>query len=137
MIRLDDLEGVWALSREIEDRRDGRTGRLEGEVTWRPVPEGLVQEERGWLRLGDGPEMAAHRRYLWSAEGESLVVRFEDGRPFHRLGPGRLSDTHLCPPDIYDVDYRFEGARTFSTRWRVSGPRKDLVIRSRFLKSGS
>lgn len=137
MIGLDDLEGTWRLSREIEDRRLGCAGRLDGEATWTAVPDGLVQEERGRLRFGDGPEMAAHRRYLWSAEGQTLHVRFEDGRAFHRLGPDHLSDIHLCPPDIYEVDYRFEGRGVFATTWHVRGPRKNLVIRSRFRKSAT
>ncbi len=134
MIGLGDLAGTWTLSREIEDWRDGHSGRLEGEATWRPVAGGLVQEERGRLRYGEGPEMTAHRRYLWRAQGDGIAVLFEDGRPFHRLGPGQFSATHVCPPDRYVVRYAFDGASAFTTLWRVTGPRKDLLIRSSYRK---
>jgi hypothetical protein len=59
-------------------------------------------------------------------------VFFEDGRPFHRIGPGRLRDRHDCPPDTYDVTYVFSENGAFSTTWRVIGPRKDLMIRSHY-----
>jgi hypothetical protein len=132
MIGLAALEGDWRLSREIEDRRAGLTGRLEGSSTWRPDAAGLVQEEAGLLRYGDAPPMQAARRYLWRTEGDGLAVFFEDGRPFHRIGPGRHADTHLCAPDTYEVAYLFGEGRAFSTVWRVTGPRKDLLIRSAY-----
>jgi hypothetical protein len=66
-----------------------------------------VQEEAGTLHYGDAPPIRAERRYLWRAEGDGLAVFFEDGRPFHRVGPGRLSDRHDCAPDTYDVTYLF------------------------------
>jgi hypothetical protein len=59
-------------------------------------------------------------------------VFFDDGRPFHRIGPGRLSDRHLCDPDTYDVTYTFEENGAFTTLWAVTGPRKDHLIRSRY-----
>ena len=138
MITLDDLRGTWRLSREIDDLRAGLTGRLTGEAGWRADGMGLIQEERGLLRLGDAPPMQAERRYLWRADGVALAVFFEDGRPFHSLAPGRLCDRHECPPDTYDVTYRLHGSGAFSTEWRVTGPRKDLVIRSDYTRvSGS
>lgn len=132
MITLDDLRGTWRLSREIDDLRAGLTGRLTGEAGWRADGMGLIQEERGLLRLGDAPPMQAERRYLWRADGDGLAVFFEDGRPFHRIGPGRLRDRHACPPDTYDVTYVFGENGAFSTTWRILGPRKDLMIRSHY-----
>jgi hypothetical protein len=108
VITLADLEGRWSLERRIDDRRAGLTGRLEGTCTWRPDAAGLVQEEAGTLHYGDAPPIRAERRYLWRAEGDGLAVYFEDGRAFHRLGPGRVSDRHDCAPDTYDVAYVFE-----------------------------
>jgi hypothetical protein len=132
VIGLDDLEGRWRLERIIDDRRAGLAGRLEGTCIFSPDAEGLVQEEVGVLSYGDAPPMQARRRYLWRAEGDGLAVFFEDGRPFHRIASGRLSDTHLCPPDTYEVAYLFDDWPAFSTTWCVSGPRKDLLIRSRY-----
>ncbi|MCU4655134.1 DUF6314 family protein [Roseibacterium sp. SDUM158016] len=132
MIGLSDLEGRWLLGRVIEDRRAGLTGRLEGTATWAPDGVGLVQVEKGLLRYGDAPPMQAERRYLWRAAGEGLEVLFEDGRPFHVLAPGRLSDTHLCAPDTYVMSYVFGDGPGFATVCEVRGPRKDMRIESRY-----
>ena len=130
MITLAELEGRWSLEREIDDRRAGLQGHLSGVCVWKPDGAGLVQEEAGMLRYGDTPPIRAERRYLWRSDGDGLAVFFDDGRPFHRIGPGRLSDRHLCDPDTYDVAYVFDGTRSFSTDWRVMGPRKDHLIHS-------
>jgi hypothetical protein len=135
VITLGDLEGRWALKREIHDRRAGLTGRLTGTCTWRRDAEGLVQEEAGTLHYGDAPPIRAERRYLWRAVGEGLAVFFEDGRPFHRVGPGCLSDRHDCAPDTYVVTYLLDNWPTFSTTWVVTGPRKDQFIHSLYTAS--
>jgi hypothetical protein len=134
VIALADLEGRWTLDRRIDDRRAGLTGRLTGTCVWRPDGQGLVQHETGILHYGDAAPIRAERRYLWRADGEGLAVFFEDGRPFHRIGPGRTSDTHDCAPDTYDVTYVFDGPAAFSTTWAVAGPRKDQVIHSLYTR---
>ncbi|GAA5067967.1 DUF6314 family protein [Roseibacterium beibuensis] len=133
MIALADLVGRWQLSRVIEDARAGLTGHLEGRAVWRPDGDGLRQEESGLLHYGAAAPMRAERVYLWRAEGTDLAVFFEDGRPFHRIGPGRAGDRHWCDPDTYDVTYDFTDWPRWGSVWRVSGPRKDLIIRSRFV----
>jgi hypothetical protein len=130
VITLADLEGRWALERRIEDRRAGLDGRLSGTCVWRPDGAALVQEEAGTLHYGDAPPILAERRYLWRADGDGLAVFFEDGRAFHRVGPGRMQDRHDCAPDTYDVAYVFDHWPVFSTVWHVTGPRKDHVIHS-------
>lgn len=132
MIALEQFEGLWQLTREIEDRRGGVTGRLEGTCRWLRDAQGLRQEEEGLLAMGKGPALQARRVYLWRAAGDGIEVTFEDGRPFHRLGPGRLTDRHLCDPDTYDVSYDVAQWPDWTQRWRVTGPRKDAVILSRF-----
>ena len=132
MIHLPDLEGRWSLTREIEDRRAGLTGRFEGEARWLPDADGLRQEEDGVLRYGTAAPMRARRVYLWRSRGDEIRVLFEDGRPFHVLAPGEAQDRHLCPPDTYDVTYELSAWPRWSQVWHVTGPRKDAVIRSWF-----
>lgn len=136
MITLADLQGVWRLDREIEDLRGQVTGRLEGLCRFVPDAGGLRQEEAGLLRMGDAPPMQAQRVYLWRQAGVRLSVLFEDGRPFHGLAPGRLTDRHWCAPDSYEVSYAFDAWPVWTQRWRVSGPRKDALITSRFQPAG-
>jgi hypothetical protein len=134
MITLTDLHGAWRLTRHITDHRAGVTGSLTGLCHWRPDGPGLRQHEEGVLILGSAPPLQASRAYLWRHEGASLVVFFEDGRPFHRLGPGQLADRHLCAPDVYDVAYDFGRWPDWTQSWRVLGPRKDMTIESRFVR---
>ena len=131
MIQLKDLEGHWTLSRQIDDRRAGLTGRFDGVANWRPDADGLVQEETGHLHYGDAPPMQATRRYLWRQTPAGLAVFFDDGRPFHIL-TDTLSAHHDCPPDVYDVTYRFTDWPDWQSQWVVTGPRKDAVIVSRY-----
>ncbi|MEY3002874.1 MAG: hypothetical protein RLZZ491_50 [Pseudomonadota bacterium] len=136
MITLADLRGGWQLSRQIVDHRAGVTGTLTGRCDWTPDGLGLRQSEDGMLHFGSAPPMPASRVYLWRAEGHDLAVFFEDGRPFHRLGPGQWADRHRCAPDLYDVAYAFGDWPEWTQRWRVTGPRKDLTIESRFVPLG-
>jgi len=132
MIVLADLEGAWRLCRTVEDLRAGVTGRLEGRSVWRPDGIGLRQQEDGVLRYGASPPMPARRVYLWRETDAGLAVHFDDGRPFHAIAAGRSTARHLCPPDTYDVTYAFGDWPRWRQTWRVTGPRKDAVVESRF-----
>jgi len=134
VITLAELEGHWTLTRRIDDRRAGLTGRLIGTCLWRRDAAGLVQEEIGTLHYGCAPPIRAERRYLWREVGVGLAVFFEDGRPIYDLAPGRLSTRHDCAPDTYDVTYVFDGSFSFSTTWRVTGPRKYQFIHSTYTR---
>lgn len=136
MITLADLRGVWRLARQITDHRAGLSGSLIGQCEWSEDGVGLVQREEGVLRFGTSPPMQASRSYLWRADGLGLAVFFEDGRAFHRLEPGALADCHHCAPDIYDVAYDLSRWPDWRQSWRISGPRKDMTIESRFQPLG-
>lgn len=134
-IGLADLEGRWRLDRRIEDRRAGLTGHLVGEAVWRRDGDIWRQEETGLLRYGAGAPMRADRVYLWRAEGGGFAVFFDDGRPFHRWAPGAPAARHHCAPDVYDVAYDLRAWPVWTQTWRVTGPRKDAVITSRFSRA--
>ncbi|PWK62773.1 DUF6314 family protein [Roseicyclus mahoneyensis] len=136
MIGLADLQGLWRLTRTIEDARAGLVGHLLGTSRWHPDDAGLVQDEKGVLHYGTAPPMQAARRYLWRAEAGGLAVFFADGRPFHLLSPARLTDRHWCDPDTYVVSYDLSCWPDWTQVWHVSGPRKDAVITSRFQPLG-
>lgn len=134
MMRLADLEGRWQISRTIEDRRADLTGVFEGEATWSPDAEGLIQTEVGTLRYGNATPMQATRRYLWREQDGALRVFFEDGHAFHTVPLEGEEALHDCPPDTYRVRYTVETRGRFATRWHVTGPRKDAVLQTRFTK---
>ncbi len=133
-ISLADLIGAWRLSRVIEDQRAGITGRFEGECHWREEGSNIWQEENGLLHYGTAPPMRATRRYLWQQQGAALALFFEDGRPFHTLSTDQTRDAHWCDPDMYHVSYDFSQWPEWQSVWKVTGPRKDALITSRFTR---
>jgi len=134
MPKLHDFDGLWRVLREIDDRLSGRPGRFEGTASLAPEGDGLRYRESGVLRLGDGPEMAAHRDYLWVPDGEGIAVRFADGRPFHSFRSEGLSagTDHPCGRDLYRVTYDFTSWPDWASAWTVTGPAKDYVMRTTY-----
>ena len=126
----DAFVGRWRLDRRIVDRRASAKGRMEGEACLTPTGSGLRYEERGQLRIGDGPALEAQRVYLWVFDGQEVAMKFADGRDFHRFRPwGQGAGTdHPCGDDIYRVAYDFTQWPIWTATWDVSGPRKDYTF---------
>jgi hypothetical protein len=134
-MRLEAFEGLWAVEREIEDVRDGRSGRFRGTARFAPVPDGLAYREDGTLVFEGAPPLQASRRYAWRDGGAGTIeIRFEDGRFFHRgcADEPEPAAAHDCPPDHYRVRYAFRRWPLWQAEWRVRGPWKDYVMLSRF-----
>lgn len=134
-MRLSAFEGDWSVERAISDARSGLPGRLEGTARFVPDGVGLAYHETGWLTLGDAPPVAASRSYLWREDDAGgIEVRFADGRFFHRFDPAAPAPEadHDCAPDLYRVRYDFAAWPTWTARWRVTGPRKDYEMITRF-----
>lgn len=132
-MQLQSFLGLWRIERAIEDARNGARGRFTGSAHFTPHRDGLLYREEGRLRLGEGPEMAAARAYLWRDGGAgTIAIHFEDGRHFHRLHAGEdtPADSHDCPPDRYHVRYDFTRWPLWQSEWRVAGPRKDYRLLS-------
>ncbi|SIO24969.1 hypothetical protein SAMN05444722_1020 [Rhodovulum sp. ES.010] len=138
MPELADFIGLWRLSRIIEDARAGHLARFEGQARLSEGAGGLVYAETGALRLPGQPAFTATRRYLWRAGAAGIDIFFEDGRFFHAIRPGTAPKaSHDCPPDRYAVAYDFAHWPLWSSRWRVTGPRKDYVMVSRYAPDGA
>jgi hypothetical protein len=137
-MRLLAFAGVWHIERVIEDVRAARTGTLTGEARFALTPDGLAYVEEGTLAFPDSPPMQATRRYLWRDGGSGTIdVWFDDGRFFHRFDaedPAPAA-SHDCPPDSYRGRYDFRAWPRWQAEWRVTGPRKDYGIVSRFRPS--
>ena len=128
------FEGNWSIERVIEDHLGGPAGQFAGEAAFRRAGQRLLYREEGTLRLGSSAPMVATRSYIWRQERGWLQVDFDDGRPFHAV-PLSVEDpeaTHLCDPDRYEVNYDFTTWPTWSASWRVTGPRKDYTMTSRY-----
>lgn len=121
------LAGDWSVDRDIDDGR----GAFRGVASFVPQQDGtLCWHETGTLTL-DGATVAAYRTLSIDPDGQ---VRFDDGRPFHRLvlAGGTCDAFHPCGPDRYDGRYEVLGPDAFLVTWRVRGPDRDDTIVSHY-----
>jgi len=129
--RAQDFLGRWQIERVIEDRL-GPEGRFDGVAEICAGAANWTYHERGQLRLANGAGFGAERRYIWQPGPGGITVLFDDGRPFHHIALAGGADTHDCPPDQYAVRYDFAHWPLWMATWRVTGPRKYYVMRSRY-----
>ena len=127
VLRIDDFRGDWRISRRISDHLTGHDLRFEGAAILTPVDGGLSYLESGTLTVPGQRPMQGERRYLWTFDGPSVSVCFDDGRFFHdfRLDGQSPQADHFCDPDEYHVDYAFADWPVWRAVWTVHGPRKN------------
>lgn len=126
--RLGALAGRWRTLRTLR-HADGTRARFTGETIWQPDGALLRCTEAGMLEQGR-QAFPARRETLWRATPSAIEVLFDDGRPFHSI-EGRRA-IHDCAPDIYVLDYDFDGWPDWSVRWQVTGPRKSYRATTRY-----
>ncbi len=131
--KLSDFAGMWQIDRQIQSDIAPHRGRFLGQVQFAMIPEGLQYHETGALCFEGGPTMQADRRYLWRAARGGIDIFFEDGRYFHSI-TGAQTAMHDCAPDTYEVAYEFAKWPVWQSTWRVTGPRKNYVMTSKFTR---
>jgi Family of unknown function (DUF6314) len=126
------LPGTWRVERELEDAGLG-PGHFSGCATFAPDGDGLSWVESGRMTIGryDGP---ARRALRLVPDGDGWLVRFADGRPFHRLDvrDGRCALEHPCGEDRYRGEFAMCGPDAFAIDWTVSGPGKAQRLSARY-----
>ena len=129
--------GPWSVVRRIRDMRTRQLGRMLGTADFVPDDDGLRFAERGTLML-PGVRTEAQQSYRFVIESDhGFSVFFADGRFFHRaeIVMEAACVAHDCAPDAYCGRYRFPGRDRWSLSWRITGPRKDLVISTVFSRT--
>lgn len=131
------LHGEWRLERSLDDRRAGQRGCLSGRAVFIAEGADLLYREEGRLSFGahEGPALQSYR-YSFPDAGRAAVT-FGDGRFFHDLdlSGGAWACVHLCDPDRYEGAFTVRGPDSWRVVWRVSGPRKDLVLDSSYRRA--
>lgn len=133
------LLGDWQVTRLGWDGVPARTMRLCGTARFSACSVGLLFEERGLISMGAYVGEAT-RRYVFKIDSASAAtVCFEDGRPFHHLDleTGLACVQHDCAPDRYEGRYCVLAPTCWLLSWRVTGPRKNQVLTSRFIRSAN
>jgi len=135
---LGSLTGSWLLRRSIDNGAS-----MSGTATIaRQGTGGFAYHERGWLRLTDGQEIDAERRYLFEECDGGFSVFFAESPPrlFHRvvldpIGSSLVGEgMHLCGDDRYDSRYRFDADGSFTIEHAVSGPRKRYTMETLYTR---
>lgn len=130
------FRGLWRMARIVTAPDGTWLAAFAGWSRFEPDDIGLVCRETGVLRR-DGRRYRADRVTLWRFPGAGRVeVRFADGRPFHAFAVDAPEAVHRCGDDRYEVSYEF-GAGAWFSRWRVLGPAKDYVMRTRHRRAGA
>ena len=130
------LLGPWHVARRGWNGAPEGRMRFRGTASFSGCGAGLMFEECGMMTVG-AYRGEAVRRYVFHIESASVAkVCFEDGRSFHRLdlGTGAAQVRHDCAPDRYEGRYRVLDPACWLLTWRVTGPRKNQVIASRFTR---
>lgn len=129
------LTGTWDVHRTLRDLDSGATGTFTGTTDFSANHDGgLLHKEQGMLVWDHADPVRAVRNLIWrpGAAPSCMNVFFADGRPFHSLElvTGEDSADHWCPPDLYRGTFRIEDPARWSYSWRVTGPHKDLELKT-------
>lgn len=130
------LPGCWRVARTLRDLGSGAEGAFTGTAAFTAHDDdGLLHRETGVLVWAGSPPAEASRELIWRPGGTSgsMEVFFRDGRPFHSLNLTGGTDTpgHWCAPDLYQGTFRIESPNAWTYSWRVTGPRKNLMLETR------
>lgn len=135
-LELGWFAGVWQLDRVLSDALSGNHGTFTGRATLTPDADGLAYRETGTLHwpTHTGPATRGYHYAASDTDPALLSVTFEDGRPFHTLDlrDGASAFSHDCGEDLYTGTFARISDDAWEQRWRVTGPRKDLLITSTY-----
>lgn len=129
---LERLAGSWVITRQISNG-----ARLAGEAVFSPADGGaLAYHETGRLRLPDGTEFQAERRYRFEPTPQGFDVFFagRDTYLFHAIALHGAGDVlvgeglHPCRADLYRSRYAFGPGEAFSIVHVVKGVRHDYTM---------
>lgn len=131
--------GDWRVERRIDDRRAGEALIFDGAArfTAEDAPERLTETETGRLIRASGEGFEARRVTLWRfSDVATAALFFADGRPFCQFDflQTPASATHHCGADHYDGEATIVSEGEWRLVWRVTGPRKDYVSATRYLR---
>ena len=137
-MQLTAFAGVWDVDRDIEDVRAGRRGRLPVARPSCRRPTGCATARRaGW-------RSRAHPRSLQPAPTSGATAVAARSRCCSTMAASSTAscptetdpgDVHACDPDTYRVRYDFRRWPRWQAEWRVTGPRKDYGMLSRFRRA--
>ena len=140
----------WMVNKDLVYERGGISTTFEGTATLTAYDDGaragVLCSEAGSLHLPSG-DVESRSHTLFCYDGQRLELRFVDdpsvaaSRPFADSstwsGGTCTSLVHPCGPDVYTGTVAFASPDRWRQEWRVTGPRKQGVIVSKFTRKHS
>jgi hypothetical protein len=74
------------------------------------------------------------RQYVYELDGSEIIVRFQDGRWFHTIDCQSFPNVdfvHHCGNDLYKGSVAISES-SWEQKWQITGPKKNLRIRTYF-----
>ena len=133
------LAGSWSLERTVFDELRGEQGTLSGSAQFSEEGADLLYREDGILLFG-GLQSETFRIYRYCfPEMQRAEILFEDGSFFHDLNlkTGVWDAEHACGDDAYCGHFKTISAVSWSSRWSIEGPRKQMTIASVYRRQKS
>jgi hypothetical protein len=131
------LIGTWEISRE-----GSKIKTAEGKATFIKVEERCIKyrEELKVKLIGSDTVHHTHREYfyIYEEDTDQIRVAFDSMELFYTMKVAGESvtscDEHLCINDTYKATYKFLSDTHFSVSYEVKGPKKDYVLKTKFVK---
>ena len=93
------------------------------------------------ISLKNTPDtFSGYKTYIYEYKNEHIIKKFYENplRLFYQLTFSKdytkASGSHLCKADQYDAAYLFKDKNHFMLSYQVTGPHKNYVITSHFVK---
>jgi hypothetical protein len=90
----------------------------------------LAYKEEGELCFGEYKDKVYRNYEFLFPVAHKALVFFNDGKIFHELdlSSGFTQVEHLCLKDTYRGSFCVESPNVWLSKWRVSGPSKELIL---------
>ena len=126
----DFFSGSWGYERHVSDHPSVMSGRL----SFQKEGELYKATDKGFFLL-DGKKHEYYQNQFWELEEGKLSVYKPDKTQLHVFSipyivslPLQLTHTHICACDHYNIEVCFLSSSSWSTRYCISGPKKDQRI---------
>lgn len=142
----NNLEGKWALNREITDSKKNAVYLAQGMAIFKKnlKPEILYYVENGHVQIKESSNpLKFSRKYIYKLNQDSIDIYLDDGptkgKLFQRIEINNLNENfigseHLCRLDKHNGTYHFIDEFNFRIKYTVVGPNTNLFIKTIFSK---
>lgn len=132
--------GEWAINRSIEN-----TGLYKGHAIFLGISKDkMTYREDGETHFDDGTKIAGFKNFIYQINDSNLDIFFDDGIDKGQKYLSILlrdldenscaSDIYLCGEDTYNCTYQIHDDNNFQITTKISGPKKDYLLKANYTR---